>query len=380
MNKLVLFTLIIFSFSLIKNEEKSIILTIPIEENNPLTFNLSIGYTLFNSSFFCKGTINSDSLFGINSEMILDNETKYQNKEGKIDLTQLMKKRIYGKIYKEPIIFNNTIKIGEFEYISSENFGFLNGVFILSHKELCLLKENNIISNKIITFSKTNISNHLFLNVNIGSKYNIKNLIYYDKCRMIENSFGCYLQKIIIGNSKEDLKNGKFLTKNIFNISMLIEFYNPIPETENYLIGNKTQISYIKEILQKDNLFNCSKNAIDNNLINCKSNKTAIFVFGNKGIKFFSLNIKELDEDFDHLYFGIKTIYDLNFIIDAENEEIILHTQDKDLMFDDITTTYWKYWILLLFFFILVFGIFVFYLIEKKGKYDIKRSEVLLNE
>ncbi len=161
---------------------------------------------------------------------------------------------------------------------------------------------------------------------------------------------------------------------------MLIEFYNPIPETENYLIGNKTQISYIKEILQKDNLFNCSKNSIDNNLINCKSNKTAIFVFGNKGIKFFSLNIKELDEDFDHLYFGIKTIYDLNFIIDAENEEIILHTQDKELMFDDITTTSWKYWILLLFFFVLIFGIFVFYLIEKKGKYDINKSEVLLNE
>ena len=190
---------------------------------------------------------------------------------------------------------------------------------------------------------------------------------------MIENSFGCYLQKIIIGNSINDLKDNKNLSINIFNITMLTEFYNSKYGTEDYIIGNRQKISYIKEIL-KNNQFTCKN---ENNITNCFSvQKIALFVFGIKGIALTSIKIKELEEDVDNIYFGLRTIDKLDIIIDAEKENIILHSNENDLLIDD-PSSFWVFWILILLLILILIGVIVFISLELK-KNNLNDEEKLI--
>ena len=374
--KKIYITLFLLLFSFISNSDKIILFSLPLEKQDKV-FNLSIENKTINCSYISKGSIDSKIPFVINecndTNCYQKNESKYQNKRSVIQIDGL-NAIITGKVYKELININNTsLKEQEFIY-TKLNIG-ANAIFFLSHKQLSLLKKNELISKKIISYSHSNISNELYLNVNIGSKYNLKDFGNYDICKMIENTFGCYLQKIIIGNSINDIKDEKNISINIFNITMLTEFYNSNYGTEDYIIGNKKKISYIKEVL-KNNEFTCKD---ENNITNCFSEQKMIFfVFGIKGIKLSSIKIKELDEDVDNIYFGLRTNDKLDVIIDAENENIILHSKDKDIMIDEPTSSSWFFWISMLFLIVILIGVIVFILLEIKIK-NLNDEEKLIN-
>ena len=376
MNKIYYITLFLISFSFISNSDKFILFSLPLEKHEKF-FNLSIGNKTINCSYISKGSIDSNIPFIINecnnNNCYKKKESKYQNKRSVIQIDGL-NTIITGKVYKELInIYNITLKEQEFIYTKLNNES--NAIFILSHKQLSFLKKNELISKKIISYSHSNISNTLYLNVNIGSKYDLKDYKNYDICKMIENSFGCYLQKIIIGNSINDIKDNKNLSINIFNITMLTEFYNYKYMIEDYIIGNKKKISYIKEVLIKNN-FICK---VENNTTNCFSKeKIMFFVFGIKGIKLSSINIKELDEDVDNIYFGLRTIDNLDVIIDAEKENIILHSNENDLLIDD-PSSFWIFWILILFLIVIVIGVIIFIILENK-KNNFEEEKLINND
>ena len=374
MNKIYYITLFLIQFSFISNSDKSILFSLPLEKEEKI-FNLLIGDKIINCSYISKGSIDSNISFIINNcnndNCYEKNESKYQNKSNVIQINGL-NTIITGKVYKELIKIND-ISLNEQEFIFTKLNNLSNGFFIISHKLISLLKKNELITKKIISYSHSNISNKLYLDVNIGSKYNLKEYKNYDICKMIENSFGCYLQKIIIGNSINDLKDNKNLSINIFNITMLTEFYNSKYGTEDYIIGNRQKISYIKEIL-KNNQFTCKN---ENNITNCFSvQKIALFVFGIKGIALTSIKIKELEEDVDNIYFGLRTIDKLDIIIDAEKENIILHSNDDNILIEDISS-FWKFWILILLLILILIGVIVFISLELK-KNNLNDEEKLI--
>ena len=123
-----------------------------------------------------------------------------------------------------------------------------------------------------------------------------------------------------------------------------------------------------------NNEFTCKD---ENNITNCLSeHKIIFFVFGIKAIKLSSIKIKELDEDIDNIYFGLRTIDKLDIIIDAEKENIILHSNDDNILIEDISS-FWKFWILILLLILILIGVIVFISLELK-KNNLNDEEKLI--
>ena len=232
-----------------------------------------------------------------------------------------------GYIYNNYISINQ-INLGEMEYL---NYSYSGKPGIISFDEdlLKILKQQKIISNKIIIFKEDIKNDDNIINVEIGKKYDINKFLSYDTCKMINEIYACKLNALAFSSSFNNYENTiNVIYSDIKQINVAFFSYKIC---KNCLFGKKKIIlEFIKNLNPQ---FNCSISK-DNLCYFCDpiDNKIGFFIFGNSGIKFEKL-ILNIDEELDdYLYFSFHTIENLGFIIDQEEKKIVFTSNSHDII------------------------------------------------
>ncbi len=299
-------------------------------------------------------------------------KSKYQNKNGTIYVYN--KEKIEGPIYKDNLSING-VKLNENEFIYMD-FDACGAIFF-DQQFLTYLKEKNYISNKIISFGKINSTNQR-MNITIGEKYDINNLLNYDICNMKNGVYGCNLNQIVVSNTIEDFKKKNNISiYNFDNITITTEFFIGFT-LENTIFIPENITSIIINFLEK-NKFICKKHIFG---YNCESNNSILFfIFGNKGIKFNNISIWSSNE-IENIYFCYQTIPNLQIILDVEENKIIFHSDSNDILFDYKSSIFqkWYFWAIVIAIIIIIIILCVAFYFYNSKKNNKKNNPELLEK
>lgn len=356
MEILKLITLFLYLIKMSSSQNKTY--TFELKYDQPF-LNLTIGEKNINA-IYSGLRHNSPIHIAINNDTKIPEE-KYTKKNSSIKI--FGSETVNGKVYKDNFKINGQNL--EMEFLSGPiNYtGFIN----FGIPSLEMLKGNNTISKKILSYNTTSKDDKIYMT--LGKEYNLSLFNYSHTCDIINKYSGCIIDKVVVANSTENFKKGNYSGSE--NIGIPAEFYDSssVVYKTNFITGNSTNTEKIKKLLTEQG-FNCS------DICEAPPNKSAYFVFGKKGIRF--TKIKIYPQKYDNILFGFKSIDDLDVIIDAETNHIVFHSEKEGIIVETKTTDppspsnkKWLWYVLIIVVVIvLVVGIFLFVRKQKNNTSD----------